>query len=278
MTDRSDFSASPDLAALLRAAAGARAAAALSLLRRWSSGNPKLETWEKSPGALVTDADMESDAIIADVLRNSGLGGKVVSEETPTVLSEDSPLEWLVDPLCGTVPFSTGMPHWGVNVAVRRNGVLVASSFATPVAGEAVDTVAGSVPTESKSPLRVAPVRSSLGESTVGLEIDGKDVWDRLATTGGLRWLAKVGQANSFASAAYPLMQVCRGRMAAVVFYRIEPMHVAAGALAAENLGVRISDGFGNAIDWSLDDEFPIFVAAWDSVHAELIEALAECR
>ena len=276
MKDRSDMTAPPDAAALLRAAVGARASAAALLRRRWSSGNPKLESWEKSPGALVTDADMESDAVIAEVLGNSGLGGKVVSEETPTVLSEDSSIEWLVDPLCGTVPFSTGMPHWGVNVAVRRHGVLVASSFSTPVAGEAADTVAGNLPMESRSPMRVAPVRTRLGDSTVGLEIDGKDVWDRLAITGGLRWVSKVGQANSFASAAYPLMQVCRGRMAGVVFYRIEPMHVAAGALAAENLGIRISDGDGNAIDWSSDDEFPIFVAAWESVHSELIDALGD--
>lgn len=277
MTDRIDTTVEPNAATLLRVAAGARATAAAILLRRWSGGTPKLETWEKSPGALVTDADMESDAVIAEVLENSGLGGKIVSEETPTVLSEESPIEWLVDPLCGTVPFSTGMPHWGVNVAVRRQGVLVASSFATPVSGEALDTVAGVVPRDELGVMEVTPLRSRLGESTVGLEIDGKDVWDRLATTGGLRWLSKVGQANSFASAAYPLMQVCRGRMSGVVFYRIEPMHVAAGALAAESLGIRVSDAAGNPIDWSSDDEFPIFVVAWDAVHAELIDALAEC-
>ena len=268
---------STTLSTLLRAATDARIAASEVLLRRYADNRRPLETWEKSPGALVTDADMASDVAIADSLRCSGVGGRIISEETPSVIDAGSPYEWLVDPLCGTVPFSTGMPHWGVNIAVRQAGELVASSFATPVSGDAIDCVSGSATTGDGTLLEVVPPTTGLGESTIGLEIDGKDVWDNLASSGGLKWVSKIGQANSFASAAYPLMQVCHGRMSGLVFYRIEPMHVAAGAFAAECLGIKVTDGHGDEIDWSTNEAYPIFVVAWDSVHGELIDALSVC-
>ena len=263
---------------LLHAAIKARKLASDVLLQRFADRAQPLSTWEKSPGALVTDADIASDNAIAETLMACNAGGKIISEETPSTLSSDSPVEWLVDPLCGTVPFSTGMTHWGINIAARIGATLVASSFATPVSGDALDTMQDSPPTRDDRPLTSTSPHHNLADATIGLEIDGKDVWERLATNGQLRWLAKVGQANSFASAAYPLMQVCLGRMAGVVFYRIEPMHIAAGALAATNLGIKVTDGLGRQIDWSSNDEVPVFVVAWDAVHSELIDAMKNCQ
>ena len=101
-------------------------------------------------------------------------------------------------------------------------------------------------------------------------------MWRLLLKEGGLDWVPRVGQANGFSSAAYPLMLVATGRMAAVVFYRIEPMHVAAGALAAMMLGANATDGDGDAIDWSRDDELPMVVVGWPRVHGQLITAIAE--
>ena len=51
-----------------------------------TEGNP-LTSWEKSPGALVTDADISSDDAIACALRECNAGGKIISEETPSTLS-----------------------------------------------------------------------------------------------------------------------------------------------------------------------------------------------
>lgn len=267
----------PNNADLLNAAIAARRRASNVLVRRFADSGQPLNAWEKSPGALVTDADIASDEAIADALRECNAGGMIISEESPSALSSDSPVEWLVDPLCGTVPFSTGMTHWGINIAARIGATLLASSFATPMSGDAIDTAQDTTPLHNGKPLVSTTPHHNLAEATIGLEIDGKDVWDRLATNGGLRWLAKVGEANSFASAAYPIMQVCLGRMAGVVFYRIEPMHTAAGALAATNLGIKVTDGAGSEIDWASNDEIPIFVVAWDAVHAELIDAIVAC-
>ena len=264
----------------LSAAVAAVGAASDVLMARFNMGVENLSSWEKSPGALVTEADIESDQAIADALKESGCGGVIISEESNVVLSGggtgcDRKIEWLVDPLCGTVPFSTGMNHWGVNVAMRSDGELVVGALATPTCGIVLTSEVGSGVKVNGEDLCVSEPDRDLGEVTVGLEIDGQGVWRSLLRSGGLDWVTRVLQANSFASAAYPLMLVATGRMAAVVFYRIDPMHVAAGALATMQLGGRVTDGHGNPINWSRDDELPMVVAGWPRVHEQLIEAIA---
>lgn len=287
----------PDPRTLLAAAVDARRRADELLLARFRNPRATLSTWEKAPGALVTDADIASDTVIADSLRASGIGGRIISEETPTDLGGNSDVEWLVDPLCGTVPYSTGMTHWGVNIAARLHGKLVAATFSTPASGEAVDVVAGGdATTEAGEPLAAAatsadetaealavPAMSApdageasafttpLADATVALEVDRKDVWQRIIGSGELGWVARVGQVNAFASAAYPLMQVCRRRLAGVVFYCIEPMHVAPGALAATAAGAKATDGTGHEIDWGDDAEIGVLVVAWGAVHGGLV-------
>ena len=265
----------------MEAASVAALAASDVLMARFNAGVENLESWEKSPGALVTEADLESDQAIAQVLRDSGCGGVIISEESNVDLGGDGidgdrKIEWLIDPLCGTVPFSTGMNHWGVNIATRADGELVVGALATPTGGTLLTSEVGSGVKVNGESLSVAESDRDLGEVTVGLEVDGQHVWRSLLSSGGLDWVTRVLQTNSFASAAYPLMLVATSRMAAVVFYRIEPMHVAAGSLAAMMLGARVTDGVGQPIDWSSNDEIPIVVAGWPRAHDKLIEVMNE--
>ena len=263
----------------MSAAVAAANAASRKLMSRFESGVQELASWQKSPGALVTEADIESDQAIAKVLLDSGCGGVIISEESNVDLGssqtdEVANVEWLIDPLCGTVPFSTGMNHWGVNIAMRADGDLALSALSIPTSGMLLTAqVRGDVKLNGKT-LQVEGPGRDLGEATVGLEIDGQDVWRSLLASGGLAWVARASQINSFASAAYPLMLVATGRMSAVVFYRIEPMHVAAGSLAATMLGAMATDGNGEPIDWARDDELPMVVVGWPRVHGRLIDEI----
>ena len=264
------------------AATAAANAASNVLMARFRAGMDDLSSWQKSPGALVTEADIESDRAIADVLAKSGCGGVIISEESNVDLGASTHgnerVEWLIDPLCGTVPFSTGMNHWGVNIAMRVGGELVLSALVSPPNGTIITARANEGVKMNGEPLQASFPERDLGEVIVGLEIDGQDQWRKLLSTGGLNWVTKVGQANGFSSAAYPLMLVCTGRMSSVVFYRIEPMHLAAGALAAEMIGAKVTDGVGKPIDWSRDDELPIVAIGWPRIHDQLIEAINEPR
>ncbi len=262
---------------MLAAIAAAKAASDV-LMARFKTGVQNLDSWEKSPGALVTEADIESDRAIADALTKSGCGGVIISEESNVDLGTGTKrlhnVEWLIDPLCGTVPFSTGMNHWGVNIAMRVEGKLALAALAVPTSGTLMTALNDGDVKVNGERLEASFPERDLGEVAVGLEIDGQAQWRELLDTGGLNWVTRVGQANSFSSAAYPLMLVATGRMSSVVFYRIEPMHLAAGALAAILLGAKATDSHGKNIDWSRDEELPMVVVGWPHVHEQLIETI----
>lgn len=281
----------------LEAAVAASEAASRTLLSRFRPpAGRALKRWMKSPGALVTDADLASDRAIAEALKAARAPGRVLSEESGqedgaslrsfgkhgTLRTQDARgqgraankgLTWLIDPLCGTVPFAAGMDHWGVNIALRRGGSLELGVLAMPSLAETLAAVRGKgVKRNGRRWRRVAP-GAALGESTVGLEIDGGKEWRRLLRR-GLGWVPECGQINTFASAAYPMAQVCLGRLPAAVFYGIEPIHLAAGACVALELGCRVTDAGGSDIDWTGDAELAVVVAGWPVAHGQLIQAM----
>ncbi len=260
---------------MLAAAAAATVAASevlLSRFRRPDSAN-QLNAYYKSPNALVTDADLASDRAISEALKEAKAPGRILSEESETVLTGDRSLTWLVDPLCGTVPYSTGMDHWGVNVALRRDGDLLAASLRLPSLGVSLSASRGAGVIQKGEPFTSSSPREKLSESTVGLEIDGPDGW-RQQLASGLGWVPQVSQINTFASSAYPMALLCLGRLPAAVFYGIEPVHLAAGAMIASELGILATDDAGGAIDWSNDDELAVVVLGWPEIHQQLIEAM----
>jgi myo-inositol-1(or 4)-monophosphatase len=259
-----------------KAADSAAAAASKVLLARFRpSSTEALDTFYKSPNALVTDADLASDKAIIEALKASNAPGRILSEESVTKLSDDDSLTWLVDPLCGTVPFSTGMDHWGVNIALRQDGDLIAASLPLPSLGESLSATKGNGVIRNGEPFTASSPRQKLSESAIGLEVDGPEEW-RTRLTGDLDWIPSVSQINTFASAAYPVALVCLGRLSGAVFYGIEPVHFAAGAMIADELGVLVTDEVGEPIAWSNDDELPVVVIGWPVIHEQLLAAMAK--
>ena len=269
-------------AAALSVALGAADEAAKSLLaafeRHRQASGPPLKAWHKAPGALVTEADIAADRVIAESIARSGVNIAVISEESVSGAQSGGD-SWLVDPLCGTVPFRSGMPHWGVSIALRRGNELAAGVIAVPAAGQVLAaTSGGGAELNGKCFSRSDP-GLPIDEAIVGLEIDGREEWRRLLSldTGGqprIGWAGAVGHTNTFCSAAYPLYLVCTGGMSGVVFYRIDTVHLAAGALIAQELGAVVSDGRGRPLDWASEQMYPVVVVAWPSIHAELIGAM----
>jgi len=257
----------------LDAALAASEAASEVLLRRFRAPRERaLESWMKSPGSLVTDADIAADRAIVAALKQAGVAGDIVSEESAEERGGEG-LDWLIDPLCGTVPFSTGMDQWGINIALRRAGTLELSVVTLPVQGEQLAGVRGRGVYRNGQPWAASPPGTKLSEVAVGLEIDGGDEWARLLK-GGLEWVTKVSHVYTFASTSYPIAQVLLGRLAAMVVYGVTPVHMAAGCAIALELGLRVTDGAGAPIDWSGDEEREIVVVAWPEVHTELVEAM----
>ena len=240
------------------------------LRKLFRSDDSELGAWTKDDGGLVTDADIASDRVITETLRVAEVTASIISEESSEYL-EDSDLTWLVDPLCGTVPFSTGLAHWGVSIALRQKNELKIGVLTLPAQQEQLTAVSGRGVTRNGKLWSASAPIGKLAEVAIALEIDGGSEWKRLVA-GKLDWISGVGQVNSFASAAFPLSQICLGRLAGGVFYNISPVHLAAGCIIAKELGIIVTDNLGEYIRWDQNRAIPVVVVGWPEVHKQIME------
>lgn len=107
------------------------------------------EVSEKAPGDLVTIADVEAEARLAELLTVLLPGSVVVGEEdyerNPGVLAAleaDDPV-WVVDPVDGTHNFAHGVPCFAMIVGLCRNGETLAGWIYDPVEDRTAWTLKG---------------------------------------------------------------------------------------------------------------------------------------
>lgn len=87
--------------------------------------------------------DVECQEIASEVVLSAFPDHLVLGEEDPVDLSgckgmnerdrDESPYEWIIDPIDGTVNFFHGNPFWCCSVAVRYRGMMQAGSIYAPV-------------------------------------------------------------------------------------------------------------------------------------------------
>jgi len=259
--------------ALLAAVTACGTAAEVLLARFRDAGDTTLERSFKADGGLVTDADMASDAAIAESLNTFDVADRIESEES-TSGAEDSELRWVVDPLCGTAPYAAGLGHWGVNVALMDRCLPLLGAITIPTMRETLTSVSGRGASRNGEAWSAKPPSGRLSEQLVDLEIAGSERMTRLMNEGSLNWVRGVDHTTTYASMAYPLSQLCLGRLAGVVAYGVGTVHLAAGLAIAGELGVEITDDDGAALDWNTEDPWPVMIAAWPDAHAGLLELM----
>ena len=253
------------LSSIAREAAGA---ASKTLLDRFRppAGAP-LELNYKGPGDVVTDADMAADRAIAEVLETSNAPGNVLSEESSIDRGDDR-LTWLIDPLCGTLPFSSGLSHWGVNVALSIGTELEIGVVGLPPGNELLSAVRGQGAYVNGVRLESQEPPGDPRNTAISFDADGRRL------TPAKRALSEVFERlYSFASAAYPLGQLFQGRLHGAVFNELN-VHTAAAVVIARELGVQVTDEDGNEAIWASDSPSKYLVFAWPRTHEALIDAL----
>jgi len=97
------------------------------------------EVWEKSEDNPLTQADLESDRIIARHLREAFPSDGVLSEETTDDRSRLSKRRvWIVDPMDGTKEFTKKIPEFCVSIGLVEEGQPVVGVAFNPAADVAV--------------------------------------------------------------------------------------------------------------------------------------------
>ena len=83
--------------------------------------------------------DVECEALATRTLLGAFPDSTIIGEESNTLSNDPPPppkgIEWIVDPIDGTINFFHGMPYWNCSIAVRVDGVMKAGVVCAPELG-----------------------------------------------------------------------------------------------------------------------------------------------
>lgn len=195
----------------------------------------------KAVSDLVTDADLESEQVIAEVIREAFPAHAILGEETYRDAVSAEHL-WVVDPLDGTTNFAHGIPHFSVSIAYYDHGEPVCGVITNPITGDWYTAIRGEGAFANGTRARVTSAES-LNQVLIGVGF----YYDRGAmmegTLAAIRDLFRedIHGIRRFGTASLDLVQTGLGRYAAFFEYELSLWDFAAGRLFVEEAGGRVT-------------------------------------
>jgi myo-inositol-1(or 4)-monophosphatase len=250
----------PDDRSLVKAAA--REAADLAL-RYFREG---VESWDKSPGNPVSEADLAIDGLLKERLMAARPDYGWLSEETA-----DDPARlarrrvWVVDPIDGTRDFLRGRSGFAISIALVEDGLPILGALAAPVRRQVFLAEAGGGATVNGERITVAPCAAVQGCRIPADETQlSARYWPE-------PWpAAAVEKPNGL---ALRIAKVASGE--ADAFFEGRPMgewDIAAAALLLAEAGGTITDREGKPLRFNRPDSKPRgVIATAPAIHAEVL-------
>ena len=93
----------------------------------------ELQVSKKGAADYVSAADIKAEQVLFEALTKLRPGYGFLGEERPEIEGTDKTHRWIVDPLDGTTNFLHAIPHFAVNIALERDGQIVAAVTYNPI-------------------------------------------------------------------------------------------------------------------------------------------------
>jgi len=219
---------------------------AADLVRERRRGGVEVAGTKTSATDIVTEVDKAAERLIFDRLTTARPDDGFLGEEGASAAAA-SGVEWIVDPIDGTVNFLYGIPTYAVSIAAAVDGESVAGVVldvgsgerftATRGGGAHVDGVRLELPTST-------PARP-LSQRLVGTGFSYVPEVRALQTVAVSVMMRQVRDLRRIGSAALDLCYVAAGRFDAYVEEGLNPWDMAAGGLVATEAGALLESGTG---------------------------------
>ena len=266
--DQREPAASDELLDLARGIAVRAAAFALDARR----AGVEVAATKSTPTDIVTAADRDTEALIRSLILEARPHDGIVGEED-TARIGTSGINWVVDPIDGTVNFLYGIPAWAVSIAVVEGSpepgawTALAGVVVNPVTGETFEARAGGGARLGERELR-ANRDVPLDRALIGTGFSYSAERRRSQGEVLLQLLPHVRDIRRAGSAALDLCAVAAGRLDAYYERGLNPWDHAAGALIAREAGARVGGMHGGA------ESVELVLAAAPDLYDELAAAL----
>jgi myo-inositol-1(or 4)-monophosphatase len=232
-----------------------------------------IEISNKGDIDLVTEADLEAEALILERIRTHYPRHAVLAEESGhTVVAGPQPSEWkwIVDPLDGTTNYAHGYPCFCVSIALEHKDRIVIGVIYDPIHDELFSAERGEGATLNGRRIRVSEV-SDLNRALVctGFPYDVRGRGDFAKHFSNFIMHAQAVRRDG--SAAMDLASVACGRFDAFWEDGLRPWDVAAGMLLVEEAGGQVSRYDGSRVDIYN----PPFLSSNGLIHEQMKHVLA---
>jgi myo-inositol-1(or 4)-monophosphatase len=205
----------------------------------------ELQVSKKGAADFVSAADLKAEEFLFQELSKARPGYSFLGEERGLVEGTDKTHRWIVDPLDGTTNFLHAIPHFAINIALERDGQVVAGVTYNPVTHDLFWTERGRGAFMNDRRLRVA-ARTRLDEAVLGTGIPFLGHGQHARFLKELHQVSqKVAGVRRFGAAALDLAWVAAGRLDGFWERDLNAWDMAAGMLMVAEAGGRVTDAEG---------------------------------
>jgi len=205
----------------------------------------ELQVSRKGAADFVSAADLKAEQVIFEALSKARPGYGFLGEERGMIEGTDKTHTWIVDPLDGTTNFLHAIPHFAINIALQREGAVVAAVTYNPASNELFWAEKGKGCFVNDRRLRVS-ARNRLDEAVLATGIPFLGHGQHARFLKELHQISqKVAGVRRFGAAALDLAYVAAGRFDGFWERDLKPWDMAAGILLVNEAGGTVSDADG---------------------------------
>ena len=227
----------------------------------------------KGKNDLVTDADVNSEKKIIEVIQKAFPNDQILAEESKKRSSIPEDRIWIVDPIDGTTNFAHSFPVYCVSIALWENREPKVGLVYEVANDELFTAITGEGAYLNGKEIHISqnnnPDSSLIGTGFPYNNLNLVDNYLKLFK----RMMEKTHGVRRPGSAAWDLCNVACGRFEGFYEYGLSPWDVAAGVLIIKEAGGMITDWRGED-DWLFGQRI---IAGNESVHAFLLKEINEC-
>jgi myo-inositol-1(or 4)-monophosphatase len=214
-----------------------RAARAAAAVVTAAYGRPRAVGRKSSPTDVVTQTDLRAEDTVRRFLSEATPGAGLLGEEGGTS-GPGARVQWVIDPLDGTINFLYGVPLFAVSIAASIDGEIVAGAVIDVLRDELFSAHLGGGARCDGDPIEVSACTSlpdALVATGFSYQAELRDTQGEVAH----RVLPRARDLRCFGSAALELCWVACARVDAYFQRDTEIWDRAAGALIAAEAGAQ---------------------------------------
>ena len=212
-------------------------------------GKAEVSFKEGSTQNLVTQADVEAEAAIVDLIRRQFPTHAILGEEGGGDVDLNAEHLWIIDPLDGTTNYVHRIPQFCTAVAYASGGVIQVGAVLDPCRQELFHAVRGAGAFLNDEPISVSK-NSAFAEAVVatGFYYDRGDMMRQTLSSIEKLFENNVRGIRRLGAAALDVCWVACGRWEGFFEYQLSPWDYAASSVIVEEAGGRCFDRSGDPL------------------------------